>query len=95
MAHSTIRAIRRQNVKRTKSLELWSSVKELERLDVPASLDGIHSGHGAAARVCVQTVVAGGRVNPQVIRTFIHPTKKATRGRIATLKHRPIEQEDA
>lgn len=79
------RAIRRdaekKGAKRRKPYQLVVLAKALEKAEIKYSLKSFRGG----ARVCVQLDIAGPSMARQAIWSFIHPTKRVTRGRIATL----------
>lgn len=72
------RAAERKGAKRPRPLSLQSFLSTLQEKKIPASVEGFTNGH----KVCVQTHYFG----RQVIRTFAHPTKKATLGRHCVVK---------
>lgn len=72
------RAAERKGAKRPRPLSLQPFLSMLTEKKVPASVEGFTNGH----KVCVQTHYFG----RQVIRTFAHPTKKATTGRHCIVK---------
>lgn len=86
MTHATSRALRRAidkiGTKRKKPLQLKPFFDHLDSKKIPASVAGNARGH----KVCVRVEAYRGRIAPHVIRTFIHPTKKATRGRMVVVK---------
>jgi len=72
------RAAERKGAKRSRPLSLQPFLSMLTEKKIPASIEGRPEGH----KICVQTHFFRG----QVIRTFAHPTKKASLGRHCVVK---------
>lgn len=81
MHTATARVLRRHAI-RPKPPTLRQVLDQMEKDNVPSKL----TGRASAGHILVHSIRINTTLLKQVVRTFAHPTKRTTKGRVAVLK---------